>query len=291
MEDVVWSASVHLYIIIKAMPKQEYGGYDMVENTGAKEAVFLINGSRFLHLREAGQDVGYATYDLVSKKQVENGLILYKNLRPDGKYKMETARNWYLYEIFDGEITSLQREGISILDQFPDSGVHKRMIWGDKTLPTNDVRIINSRYDDLYRVPDGGVIQIDFPDGRSVTEALCHIDEYHLLSGGIGWPLHILEFYMIFSANAGCRVYPEHLTSDNKAVWKLIFNRYIAIQECDGEWEYKIYDGEYILYWDGRLDAQELTIEEAREEILAEYHLEMGRRIRLDYDEFFKNIP
>lgn len=289
MEDVVWSASVHLYIIIKAMPKQEYGGYYMVENTGAKEAVFLINGSRFLHLREAGQDVGYATYDFVSKKQVENGLILYKNLRPDGKYKMETARNWYLYEIFDGEITSLQREGISILDQFPESGVHKRMIWGDKTLPTNDVRIINSHNDDLYMVPDGGILQIDFPDGYTFTSTVKYVDDSHLTLGGVGWPLHVWEFRQIYQ---DASVYPELLTNYDKAVWRFALDaRYVSIHSCDDGWEYAIYTWDRKTLFCGNIAAPELTIEEAREEILIEHHLERGGRIRLDYDEFFKNIP
>lgn len=285
MEDVVWSASVHLYIIIKAMPKQEYGGYDMVENTGAKEAVFLINGSRFLHLREAGQDVGYATYDLVSKKQVENGLILYKNLRPDGKYKMETARNWYLYEIFDGEITSLQREGISILDQFPESGVPKRMIWGDKTLPTNDVRIINSHNGDLYMVPDGGILQIDFQDGYTFTSTVKYVDDSHLTLGGVGWPLHVWEFRQIYQ---DASVYPELLTNDDKAVWRFALDaRYVSIRSCDEGWEYTIYTWDRKTLFCGNIAAPELTIEEAREEILAKHDLQKGGRIKIEYDAFF----
>ena len=285
MEDVVWSASVHLYIIIKAMPKQEYGGYDMVENTGAKEAVFLINGSRFLHLREAGKDVGYATYDLATKNQVENGLILYKNLRPDGKYKMETARNWYLYEIFDGEITSLQREGISILDQFPESGVPKRMIWGDKTLPTNDVRIINSHNDDLYMVPDGGILQIDFPDGYTFTSTVKYVDDSHLTLGGVGWPLHVLEFRQIYQ---DASVYPELLTNDDKAVWRFALDaRYVSIHSCDEGWEYAIYTLDRKTLFCGNIDAPELTIEEAREEILAKHDLTKGGRIKIEDDSFF----
>ena len=49
-----------------------------------------------------------------------------------------------------------------------------------------DIRLINSHYDDLYRIPDGGVIQIDYPDGRSFTAKLEHLDDYHFDMGGLG---------------------------------------------------------------------------------------------------------
>ena len=262
----------------------------MMNNTVAKEAVFLIGGSRFLHLQEVGQDVSYATYDAVTGEQLENGLIPYNNLRPDGKYKMETARNWYLYQIAHCSINGCQRESVNILVKFPASGVQKRWIRGDKTIP-DDVRIVNHSYDDLYRIPDGGVVQIDFQDGKCVTEALFYVDDYHLLVGGAGWPLHICEFYQMFSPNDGCCVYPEHLSADDKAVWRLILtDKYIAIQSCNDGWEYKIYDGKYAFTCSGKLDAPELTIEEAREEILDEHNLKQGRRIKLDYEEFSKNI-
>lgn len=102
----------------------------MMNNTVAKEAVFLIGGSRFLHLQEVGQDVSYATYDAVTGEQLENGLIPYNNLRPDGKYKMETARNWYLYQIAHCSINGCQRESVNILVKFPASGVQKRWMQG-----------------------------------------------------------------------------------------------------------------------------------------------------------------
>lgn len=259
----------------------------MMNNIVAKEAVFLIGGSRFLHLQEVGQDVSYATYDAVTGEQLENGLISYNNLRPDGKYKMETARNWYLYQIAHCSINGCQRESVNILVKFPASGVQKRWIRGDKTIP-DDVRIVNHSYDDLYRIPDGGVVQIDFPDGSSVTEALYNVDDYHLLVGGVGWPLHICEFSQIF---AGCDVYPERLTADEKAVWRVIYTeRYIAIRSCDEGWEYTLYNWKYDVLCNGKLDAPELTIEEAREEILIEHHLERDLRIKIDYEKFPENM-
>lgn len=222
MEDVVWSASVHLYIIIKAMPKQEYGGYDMVENTGAKEAVFLINGSRFLHLREAGRDVGYATYDVGTGEQLENGLIPYKHLPPDEKYKLQAARNWYLFELSDFQApVVIQQESVNILKKYPASGVDKRIMCDDETIPKDDVRIIAGYDYDIHRVPNGSVINIDFPNGNVVSEIVNHVDDCHLSVAGIDLVFNIREFYQKFCVEAGAVVYPEFLTQETKAAWLL----------------------------------------------------------------------
>ena len=60
-------------------------------------------------------------------------------------------------------------------DLIPQAGIGRRRIWEPETLP-KDIRLINSHYDDLYRIPDGGVIQVDYPDGRSFTARLEHLD-------------------------------------------------------------------------------------------------------------------
>ena len=63
--------------------------------------------------------------------------------------------------------------------------IGRRRIWEPETLP-KDIRRINSHYDDLYRIPDGGVIQVDYPDGRSFTARVEHLDDYHFDMGGLG---------------------------------------------------------------------------------------------------------
>ena len=51
-----------------------------------KEAVDLINDERYLHLRENGAGVGFATYNKVTGEPLESGQISEKNLPPDGVY-------------------------------------------------------------------------------------------------------------------------------------------------------------------------------------------------------------
>ena len=65
------------------------------------EALYLINGDRFLHLRENGAGVGFATYDCATGAPLESGQISEKNLPPDGRNAISAARNWYLFELSD----------------------------------------------------------------------------------------------------------------------------------------------------------------------------------------------
>ena len=57
-----------------------------------KEAVYLINDERYLHLRENGAGVGFATYNKVTGEPLESGQISEKNLPPDGQNTIPAAR-------------------------------------------------------------------------------------------------------------------------------------------------------------------------------------------------------
>ena len=56
-----------------------------------KEAVYLINDERYLHLRENGAGVGFATYNKVTGEPLESGQISEKNLPPDGRNAIPAA--------------------------------------------------------------------------------------------------------------------------------------------------------------------------------------------------------
>ena len=68
-----------------------------------KEAVYLINDERYLHLRENGAGVGFATYNKVTGEPLESGQISEENLPPDGRNAISAARNWYLFELSDDD--------------------------------------------------------------------------------------------------------------------------------------------------------------------------------------------
>ena len=226
-----------------------------------KEAVYLINDERYLHLRENGAGVGFATYNKVTGEPLESGQISEKNLPPDGQNTIPAARNWYLFELSDDDRKAIQQESVKILENIPQAGIGRRRIWEPETLP-KDIRLINSHYDDLYRIPDGGVIQVDYPDGRSFTARVEHLDDYHFDMGGLGNVFHICQFAEVMERNCA-DFYPEIQTQDEQAAWELGGKGYLAIQSCEDGWDYTIYHSDYSVMDGGQLDALELTIQEA----------------------------
>lgn len=55
-----------------------------------------------------------------------------------------------------------------------------------------EIRFIDSRYRELFRIPDGGSIEITYPDREKVTRKCTFIDEYHTQVGSSVF--HICEF-------------------------------------------------------------------------------------------------
>ena len=100
-----------------------------------KEAVYLINDERYLHLRENGTGVGFATYNKVTGEPLESGQISEKNLPPDGRNAISAARNWYLFELSDDDRKVIQQESVKILENIPQAGIGRRRIWEPETLP------------------------------------------------------------------------------------------------------------------------------------------------------------
>ena len=201
---------------------------------------------------------------------------------PDGRNAIPAARNWYLFELSDDDRKAIQQESVKILENIPQAGIGRRRIWEPETLP-KDIRLINSHYDDLYRIPDGGVVQVDYPDGRSFTAPLEHLDDYHFDMGGLGNVFHICQFAEVMERNHA-DFYPEIQTQDEQAAWELGGKGYLAIQSCEDGWDYTIYHSDFSVMDGGQLDAPELTIQEAREQILEAHHMEKGRRLLQDYD-------
>ncbi len=212
-----------------------------------KEAVYLINDERYLHLRENGAGVGFATYNKVTGEPLESGQISEKNLPPDGRNAISAARNWYLFELSDDDRKVIQQESVKILENIPQA------------------------------------IQVDYPDGRSFTARVEHLDDYHFDMGGLGNVFHICQFAEVMERNHA-DFYPEIQTQDEQAAWELGGKGYLAIQSCEDGWDYTLYHSDYSVMDGGQLDAPELTIQEAREQILEAHHMEKGRRLLQDYD-------
>lgn len=246
------------------------------------EAVYLINNEKYLHLRENLHGVGFATYNKNTLLPLENGQFTHKELPPDGRNAIAAARNGYLFGISDAPYKSIQLESVMVLDKIPDSGIRKRRIWDDPTIPKDDIRLINSHYDALYRLPNHGIVQIDFPDGRSYTSRVEYLDDHHFDLGELGNVYHICQFAEVMERNHAA-YYPEIQTQDEEGAWELGGKGYLVIQSCEDGWDYTLYHSDFSVMDGGQLDEPELTIQEVREEILEAYHMEKGRRKEQDY--------
>lgn len=64
---------------------------------------------------------------------------------------------------------------------------------------SKDIRFIDSRYRELFKIPDGGSIRVTLYDGEQVTRKCKYIDEYHVNIGGRTF--HIAEYAEIMERN------------------------------------------------------------------------------------------
>jgi hypothetical protein len=70
------------------------------------------------------------------------------------------------------------------------------------------IRFIDSRYNELFRIPDGGSIRVEYPNepGRFYTAECKYMDDYHTSING--FPFHICQFAELMEKN-GCTYRPD----------------------------------------------------------------------------------
>ena len=202
------------------------------------------------------------------------------------KAKIETARAYYLAEHQDEPVGRIQNVAVTTLEKFR-SGVRRRRNLAPRSLPENDVRFIDPMYNELFRVPDGGVVQITYPDGHQRSEVVEYLDDYHMKIGSS--VQHICEFAERMARSRGI-VEPEQLTQQEQRAWNLEYDYYLTVQADNGAWEYALYQGDCCLLERGKIDAPELMIEEVRDEILYTHNLRNKDCIPLTQEEFAQKL-
>ncbi|MFR3218172.1 MAG: LPD16 domain-containing protein [Ruthenibacterium lactatiformans] len=115
----------------------------------------------------------------------------------------------------------------------------------------HSIRFINSSYDTLFRIPDGGTVEVQFPD-RKFSAKCEYIDDYHTLVGDSVF--HICEFAEMVEHQHGS-VRPEPETELDQAAWQLGHREYLALQTTDSGYDYTIYSQQFKLMDGGQLDA------------------------------------
>ena len=132
-----------------------------------------------------------------------------------------------------------------------------------------DIRFIDSHYKDLFRIPDGGCIQIHYPD-ETVVKPCKFIDEYHTQIGNNVF--HICQFAEIMERNNAHYMAEPEIMGD-EAAWKVGRDRILAIQTCDDGYDYTLFDENYNEIDGGQVDNPDISMIEVRTDILESFNL------------------
>lgn len=144
-----------------------------------------------------------------------------------------------------------------------------------------EIRFIDSHYNTLFHIADGECIEMT--RGKEVIINPCfYVDEYHTRVGYNTF--HICEFAEVMQRNktSYCK---EPKIQAEEAAWKVGTKRYLILQTCDDGYDYTIFDENLKEIDGGQLDMPELSMNEARNEILSSYELFKYPLYPRDYDE------
>lgn len=145
------------------------------------------------------------------------------------------------------------------------------------------IRFIDSGYNTQFRIPDGGVVEISFPN-HTFSRKCEYLDDYHLKLGDTAY--HICELAEMLERGGGtCRPEPECM--DKQAVWELGKKKFLAIRKADTGFDYIICTHNFKRLDGGKLDVPGLSMNEARNRILEHFgweYLSMEREPQIDYD-------
>ena len=144
----------------------------------------------------------------------------------------------------------------------------------------HDIRFIDSHYNEQFRIPDGGVIEVDYPN-RHFSARCEYLDDYHTrISGEV---YHICQFAEILERGGGtCR--PEAEIQETEAAWRIGYRNYLIVQSCENGWDYTLYDKDFHGIDGGQLDDPALSILEARDVILQNHGMENRSRFPERYE-------
>ena len=242
------------------------------------EAVYLVDRSSLLHLKEVqGGDFAYTVFDKQTKQKTAEGKIslddVLDGIDPTHGH-LAAARAAAIGEagLQSGPLggSDVAQVGLTSLKDFRDSDIRRRSIWEPETLPKDDIRFINSGYEEQFRIPDGGTIQVEYPD-RTFSAKCEYIDDYHTYVGSEVY--HICQFAEVLERGGGvCRPEPE--LDAEQAAWKIGWNAYLAVECGAGHWDYHLYDEKFNETKSGELEVVGCSINEVRDMVLFENKLE-----------------
>ena len=258
-----------------------------METQGKLEAVYLVDRSSLLHLKEVqGGDFEYTVFDRQTRQKTAEGRIslddVLDGIDPTHDH-LAAARAAAIGAagLQSGPLggSDVAQVGLTSLKDFRDSDIRRRSIWEPETLPKDDIRFINSSYDEQFRLPNGGKIEVEYPD-RTFSAKCEYIDDYHTYVGSEVY--HICQFAEVLERGGGvCRPEPE--LEAEQAAWKIGWNAYLAVECGAGHWDYHLYDEKFNETKSGELEVVGCSINEVRDMVLAENKLGSRSMTPTDY--------
>ena len=243
-----------------------------LEMQGKQEAVYLVDRAFLLHLKEVqGGDFEYAVFNKQTREKTAEGRIAEDNVLDgiDSTHDHLAAARDAAIEAAGLDGIEAAQVGLTSLKQFPMSDIYRRSIWEPNTLPKDDLRFINSDYQEQFRLPNGGKIEVEYPD-RTFSARCEYIDDYHAYIGSEVY--HMCQFAELVERGGGvCR--PEPVLDAEQAAWKIGWSAYLAVECGAGHWDYKLFDEKFNETKSGELEVVGCSINEVRDMILAENKL------------------
>ena len=145
----------------------------------------------------------------------------------------------------------------------------------------HSIRFINSSYDTLFCIPDGGTVEVQFPD-RKFTAKCEYLDDYHTKVGDTVF--HICEFAELLERQNGT-VRPEPETELDKAAWQLAHREYLMVERTEGGFRYELLTQQFKSVVQGQIDSADWTMNHAREHILETLNMSHRNRAAVPFDE------
>ena len=246
-----------------------------------KEALYLVDNEAYLHLKETSDQSGfsYETFDKATGQAGYKGLITYGDMLDSPvRSPLACARVLAIEKIgYDGHVVT--EVALRTLEQLKDARRAYRLEHEDDP-KDRSIRFITSKYDELFRIPDGGKVKIDYPD-RSFVAPCEYIDDYHTRIGGEIF--HICQFAEMLERVNG-KVSPEPEILKEQAAWQLAHREYLSIHATENGWDYSVYDKSFSEVDGGQIDRKGVTIQECRDMILQSHGWQNRNFTELDYD-------
>ena len=145
----------------------------------------------------------------------------------------------------------------------------------------HSIRFINSNYDTLFRIPDGGIVEVRFPD-RAFSAKCEYLDDYHTMVGDTVF--HICEFAEMVERQGGS-VRPEPKTTLDKAAWQLAHREYLMVERTDSGFRYELLTKQFASTVQGQVDRPGWTMNQAREYILDTLNMTRRNRRAVPFEE------